>query len=95
MSFQIRLSPIADLDLDAAVIYYNTQQTGLGIRFASETNDALMKIGEMPFAYSTRYENVRAAKIRSFPYLIFYTIDERIKVINVLRIFNTYQKPYF
>jgi len=95
MSYQIRLSPTADLDLDGAVLYYSAQLAGLGIRFASETNDALVKIGEMPFAYSIRYENVRAAKIRSFPYLIFYTIDERTKVINVLRIFNTHQKPYF
>lgn len=95
MIYSIRLSSLAVSDLEGAVEYYNTQQSGLGTRFAIEVNDAFVKISKMPNVYSKRYQDVRAAKVRSFPYLVFYDTDEKKFAINVLRIFNTHQKPYY
>ncbi len=95
MEFVLYLSPAASKDIIEAVNYYNSQSDGLGKRLAIETDTVLNNIAAAPKIYSFRYREIRAARIPSFPYLIYYTIDERNKLIQVLRIFNIHQKPFW
>jgi plasmid stabilization system protein ParE len=95
MQFTIYLSLRASKDIIDAVEYYNSKSTGLGKRLAFEVDTLLSKIANLPETYSLRYRNVRAAKVSTFPYLIFYKIEEAKSVIQVLRIFNTHQQPFW
>jgi mRNA-degrading endonuclease RelE of RelBE toxin-antitoxin system len=95
MPYIVYITPTAGNDLASAITYYNSQSEGLGNRVATEVDALLHTISIMPSVFSKRYGSIRAAKVRSFPYLIFYTINEKNKAVNVLRVFNTYQNPVF
>jgi len=56
---------------------------------------ALQDIAAMPTAYGYRYKNVRGKQLRKFPYLIFFLINDSNHSIEVLRIFNAYQDPFW
>ena len=95
MSYTIYLTPSAIADIIMAKEYYNSKSDGLGKRMAGEVDVMLQKVAAMPKTYSKRYRDIRAAKITSFPYLIYYKLVEKNKTIEVLRVFNTHQKPFW
>ena len=92
MGYSIHISPTALRDLHAAIDYYNEKAENLGYRFGDLVDDYLIRIASLPTASSVRYQNVRCKPMAIFPYLIMYTIDEVAEIINILRIFNTYQE---
>ena len=91
MDYTIYLTPSAIADISLSKDYYNSKSDGLGNRMVNEVDLMLNKIAAIPHAYSKRYLDIRAAKLPSFPYLIYYTITEKSKLIQVLRVFNTHQ----
>ena len=93
MGYTVYLTPSAIADITVAKDYYNSKTDGLGKRMANEVDLALHKISAMPKAYSKRYRNIRVAKVATFPYLIYYKIIEKDNLIEVLRVFNTHQRP--
>ena len=95
MDYTIYLAPSAIADITLAKDYYNSKSDGLGKRLAIEVDLMLYKVAAMPKIYSKRYRDIRAAKVPSFPYLIYYKIADKNKVIQVLRVFNTHQRPFW
>jgi len=95
MAYEIILSKRALKNIAAAVEYYEKQLQGLGKRFAIEVDNALQAIANMPTAYSYRYKQVRDKLVRKFPYLIFFTINEKKQTVTVLSVFHTSQKPFW
>lgn len=95
MNYAIYLSPAAMADMTLAVDLYNSKVTDLGKRMAQEVNDTLEKIALSPKLYSIRYKDYRAAKLSSFPFLVFYRIKERTTSVQVLRIFHTSRRPFW
>jgi toxin ParE1/3/4 len=95
MLYAIKLSPSALADIIVARDYYNSKVDGLGRRMANEIDLVLNRIVAAPKANAVRYRQIRAAKVTSFPYLVFYKIEEKHKSIQVMRIFNTHQQPFW
>lgn len=95
MIYSINITPTALEDIQSGIDYYNSRSADLGFRFADEVDNSLQAIVKMPAAYSYRYKNVRAKLAGKFPYLIFFTTNDNNFSIEVLRIFNTYQKPFW
>jgi plasmid stabilization system protein ParE len=95
MLFDINLTQRAINDVENGVEYYNALSENLGFRFADEIDFALQQIAKMPTAYSFRYKNVRAKQVNKFPFLIYFIIDDSKTSVEVLRIFNTYQNPFW
>ena len=93
MPYNILITPTAEKDLQAAVDYYNEKAGNLGYRFADLVDDYFNRIALVPTASAIRYKNIRCKPMTTFPYLIMYTIDEDASTVNILRIFNTWQKP--
>lgn len=93
--FSINISPSVLDDIQSGVDYYNSRSLNLGFRFADEVDSSLQSIAQMPEAYSCRYKNVRAKLLYKFPYLIFFTINNNNNIVEVLRIFNTNQHPFW
>ncbi len=94
-NYIVYITPAANSDLRKAVDYYNTKLEGLGKRMAIEIDMILRKLANNPRIYSIRYNNVRAANTPTFPFLIFYKINEKAMFIQILRIFNTSMKPFW
>ena len=82
MDYTIYLAPSAIADITLAKDYYNSKSDGLGKRMVNEVDLMLHKVAIIPKTYSKRYRDIRAAKMPSFPYLIYYRIAEKNKLIN-------------
>jgi mRNA-degrading endonuclease RelE of RelBE toxin-antitoxin system len=93
MPYTILISPVAAKDLQAVIDYYNEKAENLGYRFFDQVDDYFNRIALVPTASAIRYKNVRCKPMTIFPYLIMYTIDEKNLIVNILRIFNTWQEP--
>jgi plasmid stabilization system protein ParE len=84
MSLPVVLSPEAAEEFDAAADWYE-QRAGLGIDFVGRVQDALERIGQMPELHAVIYRDARRARVRRFPYNIYYRIRaNRVEVIAIL-----------
>jgi len=94
-AYTIFLSPDAITDLADGFDYYNKQSYGFGFEFSDTINAYLSKIRQVPTASSIRYDEIRVKPVAAFPYTIHYIIDEINQCIIIVRIFNTYQQPFW
>ena len=77
--------PEAAVDVIEARQWYDNQQAGLGDDFRNALADIVERIQSMPRMYVTVVENVHRAKLRRFPYLLYYRVlENRIEVLAVL-----------
>ena len=60
--------------------------------FLKDYEKTLYKIKQNPY-YQIYYKNFRGLPLKKFPYIVFYTIDENLKVITIKAIFHTSQNP--
>ena len=95
MTYIIYLSPSALNDIQEALDYYNSKIDKLGYGFVEEVDLAMQDVARMPTAYGYRYKNVRAKQLRKFPFLVYFTFEESLSRIHVLRIFHTSQHPFW
>ena len=88
---QIRLLEIAQIELDDAIEYYNSESHGLGNELLVEVLHALDRIKNFPNAWHPFTETTRRCQLRRFPYGIIYQIlDTEILVIAVA---NLHRNP--
>ena len=88
---KIRFLKIAQVELDSAVDYYNSERRGLGYEFLWEVCAAIDRIKEFPEAWQPYYKESRRCLIRRFPYgVIYQNIDNLIVIIAVA---NLHREP--
>lgn len=83
MSFEIVFEPQAQADIQQAIDYYDTQQTGLGEKFWLSLVKHIASISKNPF-FQIRYSNVRCLPMTKFPFMIHLLLDEKEKIAIVL-----------
>ena len=74
--FRFIYSPFALQDIEEAKGYHENFQKGLGKKFVSQLQSSLNAVKRNPYFSSVRYEDIRCAQIKRFPYLIHYHINE-------------------
>ena|SRR5438128_5866701 len=85
MSLAIVFRPEAEADVLVARDWYEQQESGLGGAFSDSLNVALGRIELMPRMYAIVFRDTRRAKLKTFPYLIYYRVlADRIEIIAVL-----------
>src|SRR4051794_12793991 len=86
MTLPLVYLPEARDDLDAAYADYERRSPGLGERFVDAVRDRALQIRDNPEPYGVVYQDVRAAPVRRFPFVISYQVElDRILVIAVQR----------
>jgi plasmid stabilization system protein ParE len=84
MSAPVVFLPAARDDLDAAYVYYEQQRRGLGDQFAVAVRHRIDAIQKQLLACGVIYNDIRAAPVQRFPYVIYYPLEtERILVVAV------------
>jgi plasmid stabilization system protein ParE len=68
----VRITPLAEADIARAQDWYESQQPGLGIRFVEHVRATIQRIAQNPFQYQIAVENARRARVREFPYAVWY-----------------------
>ena len=92
-SFTVIFSPVAIDDLEQAVDYYEEKQTGMGKRFATQLQLTLNTIKRNPFFATVRYDDIRCASIKKFPYLVHYHINQDELLVTIIAVYSTYREP--
>jgi plasmid stabilization system protein ParE len=85
MSLAAVFRPEAQADLLRTRDWYERQRVGLGEIFSVSVEQVVNRIETMPQMYAIVFRDVRRAKLRTFPYLIYYRVlSDRIEVIAIL-----------
>ena len=71
---RLRLTPEAELDLDEAYSWYQTQAPGRAAGFLPAVDRCIASIRRNPEAYQLVDPTVRRALLRRFPYAVFYEV---------------------
>jgi|SRR6187402_133678 len=92
-SYKVKINSDALLDIQEATNWYNNQVPQLGARFQASAKKQVnaLKIGALK--HTIRYENVRCALIKKFPFLIHFVIDENNRTVEVFAILHTSRNP--
>ena len=78
MTYKIKISEEAALDLDEAYQWYESQISQLGSEFIRVVDKNFTSIQQNPLAYPIIYNNVRRKLLPRFPYGLFYLIQDDI-----------------
>lgn len=89
-SYPVIVTHKARVDIQATVRWYNSKQKGLGKRFYFFFNQAISTLQSTPF-FQIRYDEIRCLKIKRFPYLIHYLVDD--EHVYILAVISTHQDP--
>jgi len=81
----------ARAEFDAAALWYDLQQSGLGMQFVSEINRVIDLASEYPERFPIRHIETRCAQARRFPYSIYFRSEEARVV--VLSVFHARRDP--
>jgi toxin ParE1/3/4 len=84
MTLAVVFRPEAQIDLFETFDWYEGQRPGLGEGFSTALDEAVGRIQSMPQMYAMVFRDVRRTKLRTFPYLIYYRLLDRVEVIAVL-----------
>lgn len=71
---KVKFLEMAQVELDQAIAYYNSESPGLGEDFLDEVVKALKRIGEHPEAWHRLSERTRRCQTRRFPYGLIYQV---------------------
>ena len=84
---------LAELELNDAIVYFENEREGLGLRFLSAVQDAVRLIQQHPQASPIILEDIRCKVLRRFPYSIMFSIKpDRIRI---LAIANQKRRPFY
>lgn len=94
-TYKVVFSPDALHDIHDACSWYNLQQKGLGKRLVTDIKKIVSIIKQNPFHASVKFDNIRTASCKAFPYAVHYKIDEINSKIRIVSIFHFSRKPYW
>ncbi len=87
----IEISEFAQKELDDAVLYYEMEQHGLGIRFKKAVRQAINRIKKYPTSWPIERGEVRKCFVHKFPYKVLYSVQK--ENIVVLAIAHQHRRP--
>lgn len=74
----------AEIDLFEAVVFYERQRAGLGIKFMDAVHDAFRLVQRAPSMRAVIYRDIRRARVRRYPYGAYYRVEtDRVVVVAV------------
>jgi plasmid stabilization system protein ParE len=85
MSLPVIFRPEAEADIRTTHDALELSQTGLGGRFAARVREVLERVESMPEMYGTVWQDVRAARLKKFRYVVYYVVfADRVEVLAVM-----------
>lgn len=93
MTDKVKLSSLAQKDLESSSDWYESQKAGMGEIFAGAIYDATNSILKQPDAYPVKKANTREFSLNKYPFVIVYDYNRKGDLLKVLRIFHTSRNP--
>jgi toxin ParE1/3/4 len=92
MDYKLIVSPRAQKEIENAIDYYALYSANAPEAFIHKLKEAYALLQTHPF-FAFQYKNVRALKLRRFPYDLFFTVDEDKKIVKLLSCFHSKRQP--
>jgi len=89
----IRLLEPAQIELDDAFAWYETEQKGLGKSFVREVQHTLKRIGVFPESCQFIVPGLRRCLTRRFPYMVVYGLEAN--TIVVVAVAHMHREPLY
>lgn len=92
MAFKLIVEPQAQKDINKAFDYYKsvTDDINVLINLYDEIENAYIALKTNPF-FQIRSKHYRALPLKKYPYLLFFEVLEKERIVKVLSFFNTPQ----
>jgi hypothetical protein len=90
---KVRYLSVAQLELEDAIEFYESVDSGLGIRFYSEIRNSIDRIRQFPDAWSPLTPNTRRCRTKVFPYGVIYQV--RGDEILILAVAHLNRRPNY
>ena len=91
MTLRVVFLRAARAEFDAAALWYDARQAGLGMQFVSEINRVIDVASSHPERFPAKYLEIRCAQARRFPYSVFFHSEATRLVI--LAVFHARRDP--
>ncbi|MDZ8085961.1 MAG: type II toxin-antitoxin system RelE/ParE family toxin [Nostoc sp. DedQUE12b] len=91
MSYQLIISPEAEVDIQDAFEWYEQRESGVGSEFVRAVDSCLALIERNPSTYPVVYQQARRLLIRRFSYGVIYVVEEN--VITVIACYHVKRNP--
>lgn len=91
MGYSIKIDTGAYQDIIDAALWYEEQAQGLGGRYKAQVIKQIDSLKKNPLIVAVRYANVRCMKIKKFPFLVHYTVEE--SMITIYAVIHTSRNP--
>ncbi len=92
MAYKIIISPRAQSEIEKAIDYYALHSINAPENFIFSLKEAYKTLETNPF-FISRYKNVRALKIKRFPYSLYFIINNNQKTVQILSCFHNKRNP--
>ncbi|KFC21720.1 type II toxin-antitoxin system RelE/ParE family toxin [Chryseobacterium sp. FH1] len=92
MRYNLVILDQAQEEINQAYKYYLEISFSVMKSFDDQLEKAYQSLETNPF-FQFRYKRLRALPFKSFPYMIFFDINEEEKVVYIYSVFNTNQSP--
>jgi len=88
---QVVFTPAARAELVEAQDWYEAKHPGLGTRFLEEVEATVLRLQENPHEFPVVFRDVHRARLRKFPYGIFFRVE--IGALVVIACFHGSRNP--
>ena len=93
MNYKIVLTPDAIKNIDDAIDYYKTvASVKVAKSFIDDYKTTFKDIQKVKY-FQFFFQEFRGKPMKKFPFIVFYTIDEELKIIIIKAVFHTSQNP--
>ncbi len=93
MAYQIKVTQLAEEELDEIMGWYEEEKSGLGITFLNDFFNQVAFLKDNPYLYQEAYKTYRRVPIKKYPYVIYYGIEEQLQKVAVLAVWHTSKNP--
>lgn len=88
MAYRVFIDERALNEINHAIEYYDSERDGLGSEFMVAFSQLVNFLKRFP-KFQIRYDLIRCAQVKRFPYLIHYTLDEANEKITIHAVLHT------
>lgn len=92
MVYKVVVNVRAQKEIEEAINFYDLYSDVAPIYFITALKNAYNSLELNPF-YRIRYKNVRAIKLRRFPFNLYFSVNEEQGLVTVLSCFNNKRNP--
>lgn len=93
MTFIIEVRPDAERDVEAAIGWYQERAPDQVVRLIDEIARIRRLIRDSPNLYPDVYRSKRRAPLQTFPYFLWYSVDDAARCIELLALTHQSEDP--